>query len=44
MSHVLFDFDGLLADTLVDMLSFAQEVCDKLGVKHTVVQTDFSEL
>ena len=40
----LFDFDGVLADTLGDMLRFAQEVCDELGVKHTVVQTDLSEL
>jgi phosphoglycolate phosphatase len=44
MSLVLFDFDGVLADTLEDMLRFAQEVCDELGVKHTVVQTDLSEL
>jgi phosphoglycolate phosphatase len=44
MSLVLFDFDGVLADTLADMLRFAQEVCDELGVKHTVVQTDLSEL
>ena len=44
MSLILFDFDGVLADTLADMLRFAQEVCDELGVKHTVVQTDLSEL
>jgi phosphoglycolate phosphatase len=44
MSLVLFDFDGVLADTLADMLRFAQEVCDELGVKHTVVQIDLSEL
>jgi phosphoglycolate phosphatase-like HAD superfamily hydrolase len=44
MSLVLFDFDDVLADTLADMLRFAQEVCDELGVKHTVVQTDLSEL
>jgi phosphoglycolate phosphatase len=44
MALVLFDYDGVLADTLVDMLRFAQEVCDELGVKHTVVQTDLSEL
>ena len=44
MSLILFDFDGVLADTLADMLHFAQEVCDELGVKHTVVQTDLSEL
>jgi len=44
MSLVLFDFDGVLADTLADMLRFAQEVCNELGVKHTVAQTDLSEL
>jgi phosphoglycolate phosphatase len=44
MSLILLDFDGVLADTLADMLRFAQQVCDELGVKHTVVQTDLSEL
>jgi phosphoglycolate phosphatase len=44
MSLILFDFDGVLADTLADMLRFAQEVCDELGVNHKVVQTDLSEL
>lgn len=44
MSLILFDYDGVLADTLADMLRFAQEACDELGVKHTVVQTDLSEL
>ena len=44
MTLILFDFDGVLADTLADMLRFAQDVCDELGVKHTVVQTDLSEL
>jgi phosphoglycolate phosphatase len=44
MSLILFDFDGVLADTLTDMLRFAQEVCDELGVKHKVVQPDLSEL
>jgi len=44
MSLILFDFDGVLADTLADMLRFAQEVCDELGVKHTVIETDLSEL
>ena len=41
---ILFDFDGVLADTLADMLLFAQEVCNELGVKHTVVQADLSGL
>lgn len=44
MALILFDFDGVLADTLADMLLFAQQVCDELGVEHTVVQTDLSEL
>ena len=44
MGLILFDFDGVLADTLADMLRFAQEVCDELGVKHRVVQTNLSEL
>ncbi|MDD2923014.1 MAG: HAD family hydrolase [Anaerolineales bacterium] len=44
MSLILFDFDGVLADTLNDMLKFAQETCDELNVRHTVVQTDLSEL
>jgi phosphoglycolate phosphatase len=44
MSLILFDFDGVLADTLADMIRFGQEVCDELGVIHTVVQTDISEL
>ena len=44
MSPILFDFDDVLADTLADMLRFAQEVCDELGVEHTVIETDLSEL
>ena len=44
MALILFDFDGVLADTFEDMLRFAQEVCDELGVKHTVIGTDLSEL
>jgi phosphoglycolate phosphatase len=44
MSLILFDFDGVLADTLNDMLRFAQETCNELNVHHTVVQTDLSEL
>jgi phosphoglycolate phosphatase len=44
MPLILFDFDGVLADTRADMLRFAQEVCDELGVKHTVVEKDLSEL
>jgi phosphoglycolate phosphatase-like HAD superfamily hydrolase len=44
MALILFDFDGALADTLGDMLRFAQEVCDELGVRHVVTQGDLSNL
>jgi phosphoglycolate phosphatase len=44
MALVLFDFDGVLADTFADILRFAQEACDELGVKHKVVHPDLSEL
>ncbi len=44
MSLILFDFDGVLADTLDDLLQFGQEVCDELGVKHTAVANDLSSL
>ena len=44
MSLILFDFDGVLADTLGDLLQFGQEVCDELGVKHTATQDDLNSL
>ncbi|MBI5944584.1 MAG: HAD family hydrolase [Chloroflexi bacterium] len=44
MSLILFDFDGVLADTLNDLLQFGQEVCDELGVKHTATAYDLSSL
>ncbi len=44
MSLILFDFDGVLADTLGDLLQFGQEACDELGVKHTATQDDLSSL
>ncbi len=44
MALIIFDFDGVLADTLADMLQFAQEVCDELGVNHTVTKADLSDL
>jgi len=31
MAIVLFDFDGVLADTLDDLLDFAREACTQLG-------------
>lgn len=44
MALILFDFDGVLADTLADLLQFGQEVCDELGVKHTATKNDISSL
>lgn len=44
MSLILFDFDGVLADTLDDMIQFAQEACDELEVHHTVVYDDLCNL
>ncbi len=44
MSLILFDFDGVLADTLGDLLQFGQEACDELGVKHTATQDDLNSL
>ena len=44
MKLLLFDFDGVLADTFANMLWFAQEACDELGVEHTVVPSDISSL
>jgi phosphoglycolate phosphatase len=44
MSLILFDFDGVLADTLDDLLQFGQEACDELGVRHHVVKEDLSIL
>lgn len=44
MALILFDFDGVLADTLGDMLRFAQETCSELGIQHVVTQDDLSNL
>lgn len=44
MSLILFDFDGVLADTLSDLLLFGQQACDTLGVKHVATQADLDEL
>lgn len=44
MALILFDFDGVLADTLGDMIQFGQEVCDELGVKHVVTPNDLDRL
>lgn len=44
MALILFDFDGVLADTLDDMIKFAQEVCDELDVCHVVTPHDLNSL
>jgi len=44
MALIIFDFDGVLADTLNDLLQFGQEACDELGVKHIVKKEDLTDL
>jgi phosphoglycolate phosphatase len=44
MALVIFDYDGVLADTLDDLLEFGQAACNKLGVKHLVTRDDLSNL
>ena len=44
MALILFDYDGVLADTLGDMILFAQQVCDELGVNHVVTPQDLNSL
>src|SRR5262245_15705301 len=44
MALILFDFDGVLADTLDDLLKFSQEICDELGIHHQVVKEDISTI
>lgn len=44
MALVIFDYDGVLADTLDDLIRFGQEACDQLGVKHIVTKNDLSNL
>lgn len=44
MALILFDFDGVLADTLGDLLQFGQEACDELGVNHIATQNDLNSL
>jgi len=44
MALLIFDYDGVLADTLDDLLLFGQEACNKLGVKHLVTRDDVNNL
>jgi len=40
MRLLLFDYDGVLADTFDDLIQFGQEACDELGVVHAVTSDD----
>ncbi|MBK8784846.1 MAG: HAD hydrolase-like protein [Anaerolineales bacterium] len=44
MALVIFDYDGVLADTLDDLIRFGQEACNQLGVYHVVTKNDLSNL
>ena len=44
MALILFDFDGVLADTLDDMLNFAQAVCAEMGVDRIPTPADLDAL
>jgi phosphoglycolate phosphatase len=44
MALVIFDYDGVLADTLGDLLLFGQKACSQLGVKHRVTKDDLDNL
>jgi phosphoglycolate phosphatase len=44
MALILFDYDGVLADTLDDLIQFGQIACDKLNIKHVVTENDLSNL
>ena len=44
MALIIFDYDGVLADTLDDLLQFGQEACNQLGIKHKVTKDDLSNL
>jgi phosphoglycolate phosphatase len=44
MAIILFDFDGVLADTLDDLLNFAREVCAQLGFPRNPTPADLEVL
>jgi len=44
MTLIIFDYDGVLADTLDDLLQFGQEACNQLGVKHKVTKNNLNDL
>jgi len=44
MALIIFDYDGVLADTLADLLQSGQEACNKLGVQHLATKDDLNNL
>jgi HAD superfamily hydrolase (TIGR01549 family) len=44
MATILFDFDGVLADTLDDLLDFAREACAQMGFQRTPTSDDLDVL
>lgn len=44
MRLILFDYDGVIADTLADMIQFAQDACDELAVQHVVIPSNLQNL
>ncbi|MGE5377761.1 MAG: HAD hydrolase-like protein [Bacteroidota bacterium] len=44
MALILFDYDGVLADTLDDLVQSGQKACSQLGVKHGVTKDDLNNL
>lgn len=44
MALIIFDYDGVLADTLDDLIHFGQEACNVLGINHVVEKYDLSNL
>ena len=44
MAIILFDFDGVLADTMEDMLNFARASCEQMGLPRTPTPADLDAL
>lgn len=44
MAIILFDFDGVLADTLEDILEFAREACTQMGFERNPKPADLDAL
>jgi phosphoglycolate phosphatase len=44
MAIILFDFDGVLADTLEDVLNFGREACAQMGFEREPTSADLNAL